>query len=175
MRQLVSLATAPFYPASVALLDPAERVFLVAVRGWVSGYRGDEDPVPRLCRGLKIAGARDAAFSINEFMAVIANTAREQIAIHRPRSRDISGDERQLIFAASLAQADESAAAERVLRESLISATGAEFALDPLRLTAELFARAGLNFSRRRPHLEKWSHHDTDAIDYSSRSTRTMQ
>jgi hypothetical protein len=171
MGQVVLLPSVPVYPASTTFLDTAECAFLIAVRWWVSGYQGDEDPVPRLCRGLKIAGARDAAFTINEFMAVIASTAREPIAIHQPRCLDLSDDERQLLFAASLAQAGESAAAERALRASLVSPAGAESALEPLEVSVELFAQAGLIFSRRWPRFENSRRSDTSDLDHPSNPT----
>ncbi len=75
MGQIMTLASVPaVYPDRTAGLDTAECTFLAAVRWWVSGYRGDEDPVPRLCQGLKIAGVRDAHYSSPCFWKPVRNS-----------------------------------------------------------------------------------------------------
>jgi hypothetical protein len=140
----------PSYPSRTTLLDAAERAFLIAVRWWVYAFRDGEDPVPRLCRHLHAAGARDAAFSIDALMAIVARTVRQPIAIRCPQCPHLSADETHLMHPACLVQAGQSVQAERALRTALLSASGAEFALGPLEGLGELFARACLLFSRRR-------------------------
>ena len=140
----------PSYPTRTTLLDAAERAFLTAIRWWVDSFRRGEDPVPHLCRHLHAAGTRDAAFSIDALMAIVARTARQPIAIHCPQCLHLSTDETHLMHAACLVQAGEGAQAERALRTALLSGSGAEFALGPLEGLGDLFARARLLFSRRR-------------------------
>jgi hypothetical protein len=130
-------------------LDAAEATLLLAVRRWVADCRRRADPLPRLCEALDAAGADDAAFSVDRLMEVVARTARRPVAVRCPRCPNISGDEQQLLYAASLVQADEGALAERVLRTALLSAQGAAFAIGALEGVAELFRRARLVFTRR--------------------------
>jgi hypothetical protein len=150
MGQVIRLDTfATAYPASVAALDFAETVLLGAVRGWVSEHRAGEDPIPRLCEALNAVGAHDAAFSVDQLMAVVARTVRQPVVIHCPRCLHLSSDEKHLLHAASLVQAGDSVIAERALRTALLSSAGAEFALGPLEGLAEVFREARL-FLRRR-------------------------
>lgn len=137
------------YPASTQDLDPAESVLLLAVRWWVADYREGNDPLPRLCEAMRIAGPYDAAFSVDSLMGVMARTARQVIDIHCPRCPNLSADEQQLLYAASLVQLGRGAMAERALRTALLSAAGAEFALGPLKGLGALFAEARLLFGRR--------------------------
>jgi hypothetical protein len=131
----------------------AERAFLIAVRWWVSAFIHDEDPVPHLSQHLHTIGVRDAAFSVDALMAIIARTVRQPIAIRCPYCPHLSADEAHLLHAASLVQAGERALAERALRTALLAASGAEFALGPLAGLGELFARASLLFSRRQSYV----------------------
>jgi hypothetical protein len=140
----------PPYPDLATDLDKAECVLLIAIRSWVEAYRDGEDPIPRLCQGLEIAGAPDAAFSIDRLMTVVARAVTRTVAIHCPRCPQLSDDEKQLLRAASLAQADERQLAEKVLRTTLLSSQGAEFAIGPLEGLGELFAQARLFLSPRR-------------------------
>lgn len=149
------------YPSTVTALDSAERVFLLAVRWWVTDYRQGEDPVPRLCRSMRIAGVHDAAFSVDQLMSVIARSVRRPITIQCPRCPNISRDETHLLHTASLVQAGEIELAERALRTALLSASGAEFALGPLEGLGELFTRASLFFGRRQKPAEDASSSDT--------------
>jgi hypothetical protein len=66
------------------------------------------------------------------------------------RCPHLSLDEKNLLRAASLAQADEGHVAEKVLRTTLLSAQGAEFAIGPLEGLGTLFAQARLFLTRRR-------------------------
>jgi hypothetical protein len=155
MAQIIPFASTPANdPTRTTLLDAAERAFLSALRWWASAFRRGEDPVPHLCQQLHAVGVRDAAFSVDALMAIIARTVRQPIAIHCPHCPHLSSDETQLLHAACLAQAGESALGERVLRTTLLSAPGAEFALGPLAGLGELFARASLLFSRRRSRVD---------------------
>ena len=160
MGQVIPFTAAPLaYPARTSLLDAAERVLLDAVRWWVEAFRPGDDPMPRLRQDLAVAGARDAAFSVDGLMAVVARTVRQPIAVHCPRCPHLSEDEAHLLHAASLAQAGESDLAERALRSALLSAPGAEFALGPLEGLGDLFAKARLLFTRRRSpasEVETW-------------------
>jgi hypothetical protein len=150
MGQVFRLDTpAAAHPASVDALDFAETVFLGAVRGWVAEYRRGEDPIQRLCEAMNAAGVHDAAFSVDQLMAVLARTGRPPVAIHCPRCPHLSADEKHLLHAASLVQAGKSELAERALRTALLSASAAEFALGPLEGLAELFREARLLFRRR--------------------------
>jgi hypothetical protein len=139
------------YPDTPAALDPAEHALLTAIRWWVDAYRRDEDPMPRLCQGLEMAGMCDAAISLDAWMAIIARTVQQPIAIHCPRCPDLSDDERHLLHAASLAQVGDSLLAQKALRTALLSGQGAEFALGPLQGLGELFSEAGWFFRQRRP------------------------
>ena len=160
MGQLFHLAeTHPTYPDRAAELDRSECVLLIALRWWVEAYRTSEDPIPRLTQGLDIAGAGDAALSIDALMRTVARTARRPIDIHCPRCPGVSSDEAQLLHAVSLIQAGESAQAERMLCRELLSSNGASFALGPLEGLGEVFAIARMNL-RRRPapeNLASWS------------------
>jgi hypothetical protein len=151
--QLPVVATG--YPETAAGLEPPERALLIAVRWWVADFRQSEDPLPRLCRVMDVAGAHDAAFSVDRLMDVFVRSARQSITIHCPHSPDLSEDERHLLNVASLVQAGESKMAERSLRTALLSSQGVEFALGPLRRLGELFAEAKLTFPRRRPGPEE--------------------
>ena len=151
MGQLIRF-TAPSaaYPTTATLLDEAESALLRAIRRWAAAFRHDQDPLPWLRQDLHAAGAPDAAFSVNALMALVARTVQRPIAIHCPCCPGLSADEQHLLHAAALAQAGEAELAERALRTALLSAQGAEFALEPLDGLGKLFARAGLLFARRR-------------------------
>jgi hypothetical protein len=156
MAQIIPFIPTPvFYPSRTALLDAAELALLSAVRCWVAALRQGEDPVPGLCRHLHAAGARDAAFSVDALMAVVARTVRRPIAIRCPHCPRLSADERHLLHAASLVQAGAGALAERALRNALLSAQGAAFALGPLEGLGALFAGARLLFGRRHAPAEE--------------------
>lgn len=141
----------PDYPARAADLDRPECVLLIAVRWWVAARREGDDPLPRLRQGLEIAGAQEAAFAIDALMMVVARTAQRPVAVHCPRCPHLSDDEIHLLHAASLAQSGDGPRAERTLRQALLSAQGAEFALGPLEGLATLFAEASLTLRRRLP------------------------
>jgi hypothetical protein len=137
------------YPDAAAGLDRAGCALLLAVRLRVAGFRLRADPLPRPGEAMATAGARDAAFAVDRLMAVIVRSARRPMAVLCPRCPGLSGDEKEVPGAASLARAGDSRMAERALRAALLSAPGAEFALAPLQGLGELFAGARL-FLRRR-------------------------
>jgi hypothetical protein len=150
MGQIISLdIRSASYPDNADALDFAETVLLRAVRSWMADWRLGNDPMAGLAAAMQAAGVRDAAFSIDQVMAVLARTAREPVAIHCPHCPGLSHHEKCLLHAASLAQAGASELAERTLRTALLSATGAEFCLGPLEGLARLFAQARLYFRRR--------------------------
>lgn len=156
MGQIIQLPiVAAGYPDTAADLEPPERALLIAVRWWVADFRQGEDPLPRLCRVMDVAGAHDAAFSVDRLMAVLVRSARQSITIHCPHCPDLSEDEKHVLNVASLVQAGESKMAERALRTALLSSQGVEFALGPLRGLGELFAEAELIFRRRKPVVEE--------------------
>jgi hypothetical protein len=160
MGQVIHIVTpSTTYPDSTTGLEPAESVLLLAIRWWVADHREGEDPLPRLCEALRIAGPHDAAFAVDRLMSVVRRTARQPVAIHCPRCPHISGDEQYLLHVACLTQLGHGSLAERVLRTALLSAAGAEFALGPLGSVAELFTEARLLFRRRRApaSLEAWT------------------
>jgi hypothetical protein len=158
MGQVIPFTTTPSaFPATTSLLHAAECTLLSVIRWWVVAFRRGDDPMSRLSQDLEIAGAGDAAFSVDGLMAVVARSVRQPIAIHCPRCRHLSEDEVHLLHAAGLAQLGESDLAERALRTALLSAPGAEFALGPLEGLAELFAEARLLFARRRSPAETTS------------------
>jgi hypothetical protein len=136
-------------PSNANALHQAEAVFLLAIRWWVADRARKEDPLPRLCKALQMAGAGDAAFSVDHLMSTVARTARRPIEIHCPCRPRLSEDEQQLLQAASLAQVDEQKQAASVLRTALLSAHGAEFALGPLVGLGCLFSQANLMFRRK--------------------------
>lgn len=97
MGQIIRLPVAPAgYPETSADLDPAECVLLVAIRWWVDAWLHDDDPMPRLHQGLEAAGTRDAAFSIDALMRIVARTVRQPITFYCPRCPHLSGDEKRL-------------------------------------------------------------------------------
>ena len=150
MRQLFHLADIqPAYPDRAAELDRSECVLLIALRCWVEAYRTSEDPIPRLTQGLDIAGAPDAAHSIDALMRTVARTARRPLDIHCPFCPGVSADEAQLLHTVSLIQAGEKAQAERMLCRELLSSNGASFALGPLEGLGEVFASARMTLRRR--------------------------
>jgi hypothetical protein len=158
MAQIIPFIPMPAsYPTRTTLLDAAKRAFLMAIRRWVCGFRRGEDPVPHLCQHLHAAGARDAAFSIDALMAIVARTVRQPVAIHCPQYPHLSTDQTHLMRAACLVQAGESALAERALRTVLLSASSTEFALGALEGLGGLFARASLRFTRRRSAADELS------------------
>ncbi len=138
------------YPQRAAGLDRSECVLLIAIRWWVATFRQGEDPMPRLHQGLEIAGAREAAQSVDALMGTVARTARRPIDIHGPRCPGLFADEQQLLHAASLTQAGESALAERSLCRALLSSQGAAYALGPLEGLSAAFTDARLFLRRRR-------------------------
>lgn len=139
------------HPATTRDLDPAESVFLLALRWWVADLKQGRDPLARLRQGMTLAGAPDAAYAVDQLMRVLARTARRPIAVGCPRCPGLSRDERRLLHAASLAQAGETARAADTLRAGMISPPGAGFAIGPLEGLVELFAGADLVFRRRAP------------------------
>ncbi len=152
MGEIFRLPVTPTgYPDNTAALDPAERVLLSAIRWWVTDFHQHDDPLPRLCQAMGAAGAHDAAFSVDQLMAVFVRSARRPLAILCLCCSDLSDDEKHLLNAVSLVQAGESKRAERALRTALLSAQGAELALGPLRSLGELFAESRLFFLRRKP------------------------
>jgi hypothetical protein len=151
MGQIIAFPAPPTpYPDRTADLDRAECILLVAIRSWVAAYREGEDPIPQLCEGLQTAGAPDAAFSIDRLMEVVARAVIRPVDIRCLRCRQLSLDEKHLLRAASLAQAGDNFLAEKVLRTTLLSAQGAEFAVGSLECLAELFAEARLLLRIRR-------------------------
>lgn len=151
MGQIVAFPVPPApYPDLATDLDTAECVLLIAIRSRVESHRQDEDPIPRLCLSLASAGTPDAAFSIDGLMTVVARTVIRQAEIHCPRCPNLSLDEKNLLLAASRAQAGSRRLAENVLRTALLSGQGAEFAIGPLEGLAELFTQARLFLTRRR-------------------------
>lgn len=148
MGQIISFPRPQIlYPVLTANIHKAECVLLLATRWWVTCFRREEDPLPRLRLGLAFAGAEDAALSIDGLMTIVGRAVRRPLNIRPPRCRDLSHDETHLLQAAGLVQAGDIRLAERVLRTTLLSAAGAEFALGPLESLGVLFARAGLLLS----------------------------
>jgi hypothetical protein len=151
MGQLIAFPSPPTpYPDLAADLDRAESVLLLAIRSWGESFREDEDPIAFLLRELEVAGAADAAFSIDAVMSIVVRVARRPIDIRCPCCPRLSDDEKHLLRAASFAQEGDRDMAERVLRTTLLSAQAAEFALGPLEGLGTLFAKARLFLSRRR-------------------------
>jgi hypothetical protein len=137
------------YPTASTALDPAESVFLLALRWWVADIKQWVDPMPRLRQAMTMAGAADAAESIDQFMCVVARTAQRQIETHAPRCSCLSADELRLMHTARLAQGGERALAASRLAVDLLPAAAADFALGPLSGMGVLFRQAGLHFPHR--------------------------
>jgi hypothetical protein len=149
MGQIISLPpTSAAYPQAAARLGRAACVLRLAVRWRVTDFKPRADPLPRLRETMATAGARVAAFAVDQLIGVIARSARRPMTILCPRCSGLS----DLLGAASLAQAGDSQMAERSLRAALLSAPGAEFALVPLQEVVALFSDAQLFFRRRRLH-----------------------
>lgn len=151
MGQIIAFPLTPVpYPDLTDDLDAAEYVLLIAIRGWVESDRQGDASIARLRQGLENAGAPEAALSIDGLMATVARAASRMVDIHPPRCPLLSWDEKHLLHAASLTQADEDRLAEKVLRTTLLSAQGAEFAMGPLKGLGDLFRQARLFLPRRR-------------------------
>jgi hypothetical protein len=85
MGQIIRLNVVPAgYPDTSTTLDPAEGLLLSAIRWWVADFRQRDDPLPRLCGVMGAAGAHDAAFSVDQLMAVFVRSARRPMAVHCP-------------------------------------------------------------------------------------------
>ena len=78
MGQIIRLPLIPAeYPDTSEALAAAEGVLLSAIRWWVADFRRRDDPLPRLCQtSWATAGAHDAAFSVDQLMAVFVRSAR---------------------------------------------------------------------------------------------------
>ncbi len=142
--------TSDLYPARSPDLEEPEAVLLLGLRWWVADVREHVNPLPRLRHGMGLAGASDAAVSIDALMSIIGGTARRPLEVHGPGCDCLSADEQQMLHAASLVQAGDSPRAEQVLRTALLSAQGADMALGPLQGIGRLFSAARLLLRRRR-------------------------
>jgi hypothetical protein len=152
MGQIISFPTQPTpYPDQMEDLGTADGVLLLAIRWWVEDYRANADPIPRLQTTLHNAGAHDAAFPIDSLMTAVARGARRTVDVHCPLCPNLSDDEKHLLHAASLVQANNAPLAEKALQTALLSADGAGFAVESLEDLTELFTKARLFFSRRVP------------------------
>jgi hypothetical protein len=157
MGQLIRPA-APPVPCST--LEPAASVGLIGMRWWVSDRLAGDDPLPRLRLGMQAAGSPDAALSVDAFMGVLTRSARRQITVEQPRCPVLSADETALLAASALVQHGQPELAEKVLRNVLLSADGAVFAIGPLEGLGRLFAQARLYFRQRwRPELARHTIH----------------
>ena len=137
------------YPVAAEALDRAEGVVLTGMRKWVAELKRGADPMRRLRQDMAGLGAPDAALSLDQFLHIVARTARRPVDMRCPRCPRLSEDEQRLLHAAALAQAGESGRAERTLRCGLLSPPGAEFALGPLEGLGELLLGIGLALPRR--------------------------
>lgn len=132
------------YPTAVAALDEPETVLLLGLRCWVAALRRPEEPLPALEEAMAGAGAPGAAAPLDMLLRVVACTTRRPVGIGCPRCLRLAPDEQRLLHAARLAQEGEARLAEEVLRDGLLSATGASFALGPLEGLGHCLADAGL-------------------------------
>ena len=137
------------YPTAVEALDPAEGMLLLGLRLWAAEARRAEDPMPRLRQVMAMAGAPDAAASVDALMRVVAPTARRPVELGCPRCPHLAPDEQRLLHVARLAQDGETRLAEEALRAGMLSGVGAEFAIGPLEGIGEIFAQAGLGLRPR--------------------------
>jgi hypothetical protein len=150
MGQVIPFPTQPTpYPDQIENLGAADGVFLLAMRWWVEDYRANVDPIPRLQTALHKAGAHDAAFPIDSLMTTVARGARRTVDVHCPLCPSLSDDEKQLLYVASLVQANNAPLADRALRTALLSADGAAFAVESLEDLSEFFTKARLFFAKR--------------------------
>lgn len=166
MGQIIRLSVAAAeYPDQTAALGAAECVLPIAVRWWADACWSGEDAMPHLRGGLEAAGARAAAVPIDGFMTAVARTLRRPPAIHCRRCPGLSVDETHLLHDGSLAQSAADNLAAKVLRTTLLSASGAEFACVPLEEFGNLLSAARLLLRRRtpptaapesRPPVEPW-------------------
>lgn len=151
MGQVIAFPAVPAaYPDLTADLDTAEHLLIGAIRWWVESHRTGEDPIPRLLQSLETAGTPDAAFSIDGFMTVVARAVTRPVEINCPECPHLSLDEKHLLRAASLAQAEERDLSRRVLRTTVLSAQGARDAIVSLECPGQSAGRAT---ARGRPGL----------------------
>ena len=149
MGQIIAFPTAPAVPHLAANLGTADCILLLAIRWWAADFRLGIDPIPRLRDALTHARACNAAILIDAFMSVVARTVRRPATINGPRCPQLSADEQQLLYAASLTQDDQGKLAEKALRTALLSAEGAAFAVGELEALGALFSQVCLFFGRR--------------------------
>jgi hypothetical protein len=162
MAQIIAFPTQPTpYPDETEDLGTADGLLLLAMRWWVEDYRANADPIPRLRTALHNAGAHNAAFPIDSLMTTVSRVARRTVDMHCPLCPNLSDDEKHLLCAASLVQANNAPSAEKALRAALLSADGARFAVEALEDLTQLFTKARLFFARRVPPVPRLDADDT--------------
>lgn len=132
------------YPSTVEALEEPETLILLGLRCWVADLQRGADRRPRLRAATATAGVPEAAASIDMIMRIVARTARRAVEMACPCCPRIAPDEQRLLHAARLAQGREAGLAEETLRDGLLSAAGAAFALEPLEGLGRVLAGAGL-------------------------------
>jgi hypothetical protein len=137
------------YPERRSGLDDQEAVLLIGLRWWAEDTSRQRDPLPRLRRGMGIAGLLESALPIDAFMIIAGRSTYRAIEVHEPGCDCLSQDEKYLLHAASLVQAGHNALAERALRTALLTAQGADMALGPLTVIGQLFSSDRLFFRCR--------------------------
>lgn len=137
------------YPATVAALEPSERLFLGQVRLWVQAVRQGLNPVPALRQAMAAQGVGAAAMSIDMLMRILGRAARRPVEVRCPACSRLAADEQALLHAARLAQGRDMRLAEETLRAALLSPVAASFAMGPLEGLGRIFAAAGLPLPSR--------------------------
>ena len=137
------------YPETKDVLDTAERVFLLAMRRWVATRQRNGNALFHTRAVLASAGAADAAFPLDRFMALAALSTCRRVVTYCPCTPHLGQDEKLMLHSASLVQNGDSEESCRVLQTSILTLEGAVLALGPLEEMGEQFARSGLWFRRR--------------------------
>lgn len=130
-------------PATLSGLKRPERILLWGVRAWVIGFMRSipiEAPMEQV---FSEAGAADAPPVLDALMSIVALAANRSLAIDCVCHKSVSEDEKQLLDAIALLQANRTLEAMMVLRTILPGPAASDAGVMGQRL-AEILSEAGL-------------------------------
>jgi len=140
----------------VSDLGKPDALLLLAMRWWVEERLAGRSALARLRGAMARADAADAAYSVDGLMEIILRTARRPVAMHGPRCHAVSGDERDMLRAAALAQSGYTDQAAQRLGD-MLAPSGVRFAIGPLAGLGQVFASAGLLLGVPRVMAVAWA------------------
>jgi hypothetical protein len=138
---------------TIAALDTLafpDRLALWAVRKWVSGHKGAPVALAMLASAFERTGAPEAPARLDTLMRAVTAGAARRIAVHAPCCAAVGADERLLLDALALAQADPKVDGTLLLRRFL-TPDGARAAAGPLHDLARGLLRGGLRLTPSAP------------------------